>query len=172
MRDSEYYIQNYHKLPKADKNRVVVSFTASEKELSQLKPFINSILDQSVRVDDIALTIPYKDMGKVPKNLKKILGVYGISKSYSANNLIPAVLREPEATTKIIIVEPNMVYGQDFVADMVDASNSFPDDIIQAKNRREELVKPAFYNDGLAKGYAIQEPHRMKISCSQIYKRR
>lgn len=183
-KNTEYYIQKYKKLSKADNNRVVISFTVDEKDLDKLGPFINSVLDQSVRVDDIALTVPYKLMDKIPKQFQKILSIYGISKDYQdANNLVPAILREPEATTKIIIVEPNMIYGEDFVADMVDASNKFPDSVIYGRKNTTTkglLVKPEFFDDKLSQ-HSNQNccswvsdctnKKQVEIGCPNSYKR-
>jgi hypothetical protein len=154
VNSTESYINDYPKLEKADKDRVVVCFTANEAQLSKLKPFINSILDQTVRVDDIALTIPNKDLEKVPENLKKVLSVYGYSKDYeNAGNLISSVLREPEATTKIIIVEPYMIYGQDFIEKIIQESNKHKNKIIYAHPSKLPkwgiLIKPAFFDDNI-----------------------
>lgn len=151
----ETYIENYTKLPKESKDRVTVCFTANASQIDKLKPFINSILDQTVRVDDIALTIPYKDTGKVPESLKKVLSTYGYSKDYdNAGNLICSILREPEANTKIIIVEPNMVYGQDFIESMLEESEKHPDKIIYADNSKLPkwgiLIQPKFFNDKIS----------------------
>lgn len=150
-RSMDNYITKYLSLPKADKDRVVVSFYIDdEKQLDNLIPFINSILNQNVRVDDIAMTIQYKNMGKVSEELKKIVTVYGISKDYGDNNkLIPVVLREPDANTKIIIVEP-MIYHEYFVSDMVDMSNEEPDKVIYGKNgetRYGVLIKTKFFDN-------------------------
>jgi len=152
---TETYINNYTKLPKASKDRVTICFAANPDELGKLKPFINSILDQTVRVDDIALTIPYKDMEKVPENLKKVLSAYGYSKDYdNAGNLVCSVLREPEANTKIIVVEPNMVYGQDFVETMIEESGKNIDKIIYADKSKQPkwgiLLQPKFFDDKIS----------------------
>lgn len=152
---TETYVSDYMKLPKASKDRVTICFSASVTELSKMKPFINSILDQTIRVDDIGLTIPYKDINKVPKNLKKVLSLYGYTKDYdNAGNLVCSVLREPEANTKIIVVEPNMIYGQDFVESMVEESEKNPDKIIYADKSKLPkwgiLLKPKFFDDKIS----------------------
>lgn len=149
--DTESYLQ----LDKADdKNRVVIAFTASEEQLQRLAPFLSSILDQTVRVDDIALTVPYKYIDKVPAELKKILTVYGYSKDYDdASNLICSVLREPESQTKIIMVDPSVLYGLDFIETIVDASKEnkviygSKDESIQGGI----LIQPSFFNDKISK---------------------
>lgn len=151
----ENYINNYTEKQKASKDRVTVCFTANENELNKLKPFINSILDQTVKVDDIALTIPYKDTNKIPQNLKKVLSTYGYNKDYdNAGNLVCSVLREPEANTKIIIVEPNMIYGEDFIETMVAESEKNEDKIIYANKNKSPmwgiLLKPKFFDDKIS----------------------
>lgn len=181
----ESYINDYPKLEKADKDRVVVCFTANEHEISKLKPFVNSILDQNVKVDDIALTIPYKDIEKVPENLKKVLSIYGYTKNYeTAGNLISSVLREPEATTKIIIVEPSMIYGEDFIQKIVEESNNNKDKIIYANPSKEQkwgiLLKPSFFDEKICnyeqgKGFCNWLNECTNVSCkildySQTYK--
>lgn len=154
VNSTESYIKNYPELQKANKDRVVVCFSADENSLKNLSPFLNSILDQTVRVDDIALTIQNKDLDKVPENLKKVLSIYGYSKDYeNAGNLINSVLREPESTTKIIIVEPYMIYGEDFIEKMITESDKHTDKIIYAHPSKLPkwgiLIKPSFFNDNI-----------------------
>ena len=154
LNDTESYIASYPSLPRADpKNRVVLCFAASEEELPQLKPFINSLLDQTVRVDDIALTVPYKG-ATLSDPVKKVVSVYNYSKDYDdAGNLICSVLREPEANTKIIMVEPSMVYGEDFVEQMVQESQTHEDKVIYGDKSKDRkwgiLVKPKFFDEAI-----------------------
>lgn len=149
-RSTEHYFNKYGKIPPS-KDRVVVSFTATPEQLKNLKPFINSILDQTVRVNDIALTVPYKDINKVPDEFKHLLSIYGIKNNYNhANDIIPVILREPDSNTKIIVVNPTMVYGNDFIADMIDESKTGQDTIIYGRigtNKYGILIKPAFFTD-------------------------
>lgn len=145
--NSEGYINNYHSLPKADKeSRVIIHFTAPADRLDKIKPFLNSLLDQTVKVDEIAVSIPYKHIGKLPNECKKALNIYGFSKGYGEKTkVIPALLREKESDTKIIVVEPNVVYGKDFVDEIVEKSNKNPDKMIQSKHAI--LLKPEFFKD-------------------------
>lgn len=149
---TDIYTENFKNLPKASKNRVTVCFSADDKQLKNIKPFINSILDQTVRVDDIALTIPYRDMDKIPKNLKDIISPYGYSKDYdNAGNFICSILRETEAETKIIIVEPDKVYGEDFIENLVEESEKNPNKILYVgKEKVGILLKPKFFNDKIS----------------------
>ena len=136
----EPYINSYKNLDKASqKDKIVVAFSYPSN--TQIKPFINSILDQTVRVDDIAVSIPYKNMSRteiIPSNIKKVLSLYGTSVQYSDSGVCHA-LREPEANTKIILLEPNVVYGQDFIEKMVDFSDKNPSKMIISKYEKAEF---------------------------------
>jgi hypothetical protein len=154
--DNNLYLKNYVLLPKLNKERIVICFTTTSDNIKNIKPFINSILDQTLRVDEIILILPYDDQKNVPDNIKKILSVQGYKKKYNSSpNVICSVLTEPEATTKIILVEPSIIYSQDFVENMVEASNKNPDKIIYSSNTKQTkygiLIKPKFFDDKISK---------------------
>lgn len=157
---TEHYLKNYKNLEKADKNRVIVSFSLP-LVVGSLKPFINSLLDQSVRVDDIIINI--KDSGSIDTSFlktletdyKKVLTINKYKKDYDdASNLICSVLREPETNTKIILVDPGIVYGKDFIQDLVDKSIKEPDKIIYGNSGKKLkdgiLVKPGFFDNKIS----------------------
>lgn len=146
-----HYLKTYGDLEKADASRVVVSFTTQTKRIPYLRPFLNSLLDQTVRVDDIALSIPYKDQTQVPEDIKEVVRIYPFSVNYQdAGSLVPALLREGEKDTKIILVKDDVIYGQDFIEEMINASNNNPDKIIYGSPDRDIkggiLIKPAFFD--------------------------
>lgn len=147
----EKYIEKYTGLEKIGKDKIVITFRPDGNSLDAIKPFINSILDQTIKVDDIAITIPEGEREKIPDDVKKVLNINTYDKDYDdAGNLILSVLREPEADTKIIILEPNVIYGEDFIQTIVEESNQNPDCIIYADNNRGILIKPKFFNENLA----------------------
>lgn len=118
------YIKNYTKLSKADSDcKVVVSMTTTPSGLKHLKPVINSLLDQTVRIDLISITVPYGDQYALPENLKKCVQLYRCGRNYGcANSLIPAAMREGEKNTKIITVGDNKIYGKDFIETLINTS--------------------------------------------------
>jgi hypothetical protein len=145
MYDTETYIKNYPGLEKT-KGRVVVAFNATEDNINRIKPSVNSILDQGVRVSDIGLTLPYKLYGNIKGSLKKVLSLYGYNKDYKdSQNFVCSVLREPEGETKIILLEPDIIYGEDFIETIVEKSEKNPDKIIYCNHAI--LVKPKFFDD-------------------------
>ena len=168
VNDSDKYIKNYTKLEKACKGRVVVCFSNNDPDLKGINPFLNSILDQTVRIDEIMLITPYSNIGKIPEKYKKVLSVHGYKKNYdNAANLICSVLTEPDANTKIIIVDSNIVYPQDFIQTLVTESDKNPNKIIYGSPTKETkygiLIKPAFFDDKISK----YEEGCSKDSCYQ-----
>jgi hypothetical protein len=145
--DTETYISKYKTKPKIGKERIVIAFAGTEKNM---KPFINSLLDQTTRVDDIGIYLN-KDI-PLSDTLKKVLSVYRCDKDYDdAGNLICSILREPDANTKIIIVEPNKIYGEDFIQNIIEQSDKNGDKIIKVnKNENQLLIKPKFFTEKIA----------------------
>lgn len=156
MTESDVYIKKYTSLGKPCKDRVVICFSVSIENISRIDPFLNSILDQSVRVDEIMLITAYPDLSKISEKYKKVCSVHGYNKNYDNNaGLICSVLTEPDANTKIIIVSPEIVYPPDFVQTLVAESEKYPDKIIYGSETKEVkygvLVKPEFFDDEISK---------------------
>ena len=122
------YIKKYGKLDIGDKDRVIISMSTSS---SKIRPVINSLLDQTVKVDLIAINVPYGKKYKLPKDLEDAVALYRTSKPYGSSTcLIPAVMREGEKTTKIITVGDNVIYGKDFIEVLLKESKKHPNDIV------------------------------------------
>lgn len=148
FKNPEHYIKNYSELDICDDNKVVISFTTIPENTEKIKPMINSILDQTAKVDQIALNIPNKYKNKsynLPDYFKDCLNVYRVGKDNGKSTcVIPTLKREGEKNTKIICVKDNVIYGKDFIETIVDESNKNPDKAIQSKNCI--LVKPRFFD--------------------------
>ena len=147
VRNNESFVQNYHKLEKGDdKHRIVISLTTNSKNIKHLYPVITSLLDQTVKVDEISLTIPYGKEYDIPDNIRDIVKVYRVSKKYkNASNVIPSLLREGETDTKIIVVSDNMIYGRDFIEDILSYNKKNPGHVL-THNYKIILFEPEFYN--------------------------
>ena len=143
------FIQNYTKLPKASDGRVVISFSANPNKLNKLKPFINSILDQTVKVDLIAMIIP--DDGRdinydIPDYIKNTAAVFHTGRGYGkGTKIIPMLLREKECDTTIIALNENIVYGQEFIYSLLEESKNYPDSILIDKKETFILCKPEHF---------------------------
>ena len=113
----EKYSKNYKNLDRVNKKyKTIISLTSSPSKLKKIKPVINSLLDQTVKVDLISITVPYGKQYVLPDNLKNIVQIFRAGKNYQdATSLIPVILREEDATTTIINVGDDTIYGKDFI---------------------------------------------------------
>jgi hypothetical protein len=153
---ADSYLQTYSAMDKGSNNRIVVCFHTDSEGLKTIDPFLNSILDQSVRVDDIMLVIDHSKIDNVEEKYKKIVSVHGFKKNYDNNAaLIMSILTEPDANTKIILVDPQIIYPVDFIETMISESDKQPNNIIYGSDNRTLkygiLVKPLFFDDKISK---------------------
>jgi len=137
---TESYTKNYSKLDQVDKDkRVVISLTATEKEMKKLAPVIKSLLDQTVKVNLISVVVPYGKKYKLPPNLKNVVSVYRTRINYKdLNSVIPAALREGEATTQIIALGADKIYGKDFIEELLETAKKNPEHIVYC-NKGDEI---------------------------------
>lgn len=130
----ESYAKTYVKLPRVGtKNKVIVSLYTKHNDLNKIKDTVNSILDQTVRPDQIIISIPDSTSIKIPEFITKnhIILVHKLSKDYGkSSSFISPLLREKNGNTDIIIIDDNQIYGPDFIESLVEASEKYPNDII------------------------------------------
>ena len=142
-------IENYSKLPKASEGRVVISFSANPDKINNLKPFINSILDQTVKVDLIAMIIPDDEKSAnyvIPDYIKNTAVVFHSGRGYGkGTKIIPMLLREKECDTTIIALDENTVYGRDFIYSLVEESKKYPKTVLIDKKGTFMLAKPEHF---------------------------
>ena len=138
---TESYTKNYSKLDQIDKDkRVVISLTATEKEMKNLSPVIKSLLDQTVKVNLISVVVPYGKKYKLSPDLKDAVSVYRTIINYKdLNAVIPAALREGEATTQIITLGADKIYGKDFIEELLETAKKNPEHIVYSNNKGNEI---------------------------------
>jgi hypothetical protein len=142
--DTNNYIERYKNLKNNDK-KIIVSFTCKKEKLNSLKSFINSILDQSCKVNEIILAIQENDVKYIPAWLSDIVTVQKYTLEYGNNSsLICSLLKEREADSQIIIVNPNKVFSSNSIGELIDDSKENPDKIILSDNAY--LIKPDFFD--------------------------
>ena len=114
MFKSKNYIENYSKLRIAnDKRNTKIVVETNDKNLKKIEPMLNSILDQTCKVDNIILLVP--NGVKVPDYVKKIANIEN-------SNIKNTLLKQKESNTDIIHLNPNIVYGRDFLENLVKKS--------------------------------------------------
>jgi hypothetical protein len=121
----EKYLNNYKNLEKAsEKNKVVISLTTTPDKIKKLKPILNSLLDQTVKVDQIALNIPKDKEYNIPQEYNDILNVFYCGQDYGcATKFIPTILREDSENTIILILDDKYIYGKDYIETMIEHYN-------------------------------------------------
>ena len=142
---TDFYIEKYKKLKKQDNSKVIISFLCEKENFPKLKTFINSILDQSYKIDEIILPVKEEDVKYIPEWLLNIVSLQKYTKDYQETApLICSLLKERETDTKIIIVNPNKIFSIDFVSSIIEASEESKEKIIFSKHAY--LIKPDFFN--------------------------
>jgi hypothetical protein len=112
----ESYISSYSSIDKHDKTRVVVSFFSSPGELKKLKPMLASLMDQTVRIDEISLCVPLNTRDEdIPDFVKKICLIYKIPNNTDGACILSTLMRERESDTDILFLKNNIIYGKDFI---------------------------------------------------------
>ncbi len=180
-KSAESFDRIYDQLPQVNTDsRVVVSLTTIPGRINRIKPVINSILDQNVKVDKIVINLPkkYKRFEKeltIPNFIENCenIHIHRVNKDYGPiTKLLPTLAQEKD-DTKIIYVDDDMIYGRDFVENMVAYSEKYPDKAIcnhawsvkrfldhnkyDSKDERKDvaegfagvLVKPKFFRDDI-----------------------
>lgn len=130
-------LNSYGSIQHADKgkNKIVVAFETDSSRVKDINPFLSSILDQTKRIDEIVMFIPYADMKSIPENVKNVVNVFGYSENFQDKTcLIYSLIKEHDANTKIIVLQGNTIYGKTFIESIVEESNKRPNTVILAKN--------------------------------------
>ena len=146
VKGSEEFVEGYNSLPKASGERVVLSLAPTAEQLTKIRPTLNSILDQTVRVDQIALVVPEGHEDRVPAYVTEIANVFPAGRDYGlGTRLIPILLREKECGTTIIGLESDVVYGKDFIEFITDEAETNPGSVLVDGKHYAILVKPEYY---------------------------
>lgn len=140
------YIERYQHLNKAsENNKVVLSFGSNIKKVNKIMPVLKSILDQTVKVDQIVLNLPIEENYNIPKEYNDILNIFYCGKDYGeATKLIPTLLREDNSDTIIILLKDNYIYGKDFIETIIEEANKNDSSII---SKEGILLKTKFFNE-------------------------
>lgn len=148
MGSPQRYIEKYKNLPKATEQRTVISFTTTPDRFGKIKPFVSSILDQTVRVDQILY--PCGQKYELPDYLLQIVTVCPVGKDYGdGTRFIPVLLKEKSADTGILVLKDNVVYGKDYVEYMTAKGIEYPKSAIVDQKRCGMLIRPECYDSRL-----------------------
>jgi hypothetical protein len=137
MYSNESYIESYKNIDKIDKiDRVIISFTTTHDKIKNIIPVINSLLDQTVKVDLISLVLLDGFDYKIPKNLKNSVTIFKTEQNNGClTPLLSSLVREGDSTTTIIILGDGIIYGKDFIEILLEESVQHPEKIIYVNNK-------------------------------------
>jgi GT2 family glycosyltransferase len=161
-------VENYSKLDKATSKRLVISMAPTKNRLEKLDPVLKSIVDQTVRADMIAINAPYSF--KIPKRLESVANVFRTGKNYGEGaKIIPTLFREKDKDTMILILEDDVVYGRDFVENIVNVAIANPGKAIVVEGKAMLIQSPDHADPDLDGKHTILV-EQMKIDSSETYK--
>lgn len=115
------YLDNrYSSLPRVNSSeKVVISLTTIPDRMDHLFPTIGSLLDQTVRVDEIALNIPRVSRKgieyRIPEWMKdmKSITIHRVKEDEGpATKLLPVLRRESDNTRIIVVDDDNIYHSQ------------------------------------------------------------
>lgn len=141
-------IRDYSLLEKASKKTpVIVTFTCKPENISNLKPFLQSVLDQTVKVDKIIFFTPRNIRYKIPDYVKDIATVVPAAKDYGyGTSIVPALLKEKNANSIILSCKSNVVYGKDFIQNIIYEAEKNPNSLIVDEKNKSIVLRPSFYD--------------------------
>ena len=168
------YLKNYFDLEKACKKKVVINLSITNPD--KLKPVINSLLDQTVRVEEISINTD-KKLPDYIKDLNKVVRTY-------QTNLCtkPCIMRENNDKTIIIFINDDKIYGKDFIQDVIDqyTKDNIAGCIVKISDNGEILTDTSIFNtdildkcmkDDLNIKEYIQNKYTKNLKYSENYKK-
>ena len=145
----DYCISNYMSLKRVNfDHKVIVSLTTTPNRIQKIKPMIKSILNQTVRIDQIVLNIPHGQNFKVPKELENMINVYNCGRDYgSGTKCIPTILRENDSDTLIIMLDDKFIYGENFIKNVIEEFKRNSDSCLYCKGTI--VAKSGFFKEDI-----------------------
>jgi hypothetical protein len=139
---AEAAVRRYEAAPRCDiPDRVVISLTTIPDRIARIRPTLNSLLDQTRRPDAICLNLPEQSRREGRGyELPDFLADYGPVQAIDcgrdmgpATKLLPALAREKEPDTRIIVVDDDQIYPRNMVETLVGWSERLPEAVVCAR---------------------------------------
>jgi hypothetical protein len=123
LNSTENYIENFKKLKSNKDKKLSVFINTSKDNLHKLKPIINSLLDQTIKINDISLIVNLENADdynslQIPSYIKLTSNVIP---SYDNSNLLQKVFtHEKNKNTILLKLDDKKVYGKDYIESLLD----------------------------------------------------
>lgn len=115
---SSSYANSYKTLERAKNDKVVINIMINPDKHSISSAVINSLLDQTVKVDEINI---FSDNPITLPDTKGIVKRHKTYKNYCST--IPCIMKETNKNTIIIFLNDNKIYGKDFIQDLIESDS-------------------------------------------------
>lgn len=135
---SYFNSQKYQLLPRVrQKKKVIITFTTIPERIETSKYTISSLLNQTVRVDEICIYIPYKSSKGIPYiipewmiNLEQQLIQFKIKRCDRdwgpATKIIPALIEFENTDYTIIYLDDDIIYNKNTIETLISYSKMYP----------------------------------------------
>ena len=142
---------------KEEVKNCIISLTTTPARISEIRPILASLLDQSVAVEEIRINVPYTSCKgvpyKIPKWLKKLqhIKIYRQIKDWGpATKLIPSLLDKKNKDKRIIVLDDDVIYGYNTVETLVEYFDKYNYKIKNEKKiRRKRKTAITMYGDAI-----------------------
>lgn len=120
--------REYDRKPRASDSRVVITMSTIPDRIRLIGPTLASLLDQSVRVDEIAINVPLVSRKgleySIPSWLKRLrhVKIHRVKKDLGPGTKVFDTLRRESPGTRVIAVDDDNIYNSNTIAVLV---NSF-----------------------------------------------
>ena len=133
--NSEKYIEQYKNLdPASSKKKVIISLGGYTKDINKFKAMLNSILDQTVKVNNIYINLYNENENEnfqIPEEFNNFANIFKCGNNYKNScKFIPTALREDNNNTIIILLNNNIIYGKTFIEDLIKEYEKYNQSII------------------------------------------
>jgi hypothetical protein len=123
------YIEEYKNIEKMGEYKTVITLSTTYSRLPKILPVLKALLDQTVRVDTIYLTVCGKkeEIDQVLlEKIKKITTLVEMNKCKHelSSQLYTALVREGDEETRIITLSDDIIYGKDFIETLLEHSQN------------------------------------------------
>ena len=131
--------QRQESAPRCDiPDQVVVSLTTIPDRLPNIRPTLNSVLDQSRRPDAIFLNLPTESRREgrryeIPPFLNdyRSVEVVHCGRDWGpATKVLPTLERITEHNARIVVTDDDQIYPHNMIETLVAASEKFPDSVV------------------------------------------
>ena len=137
LNSTEYYIEKFKNLKSYKDNKLSVFVKTDKDNLPKLKPLINSLLDQTIKINELNLIVKIKNESDynnldIPKYISLTSNI--IPSYNSEDNLNTLFTHEKSKNTIVFNLDDKKVYGKDYIEHLLSEYNCDDDYMVRCDN--------------------------------------